>query len=134
MYSRDQYRIQSCSTSSSMIWMMGQSVPSASLSLTQNCKDQLMHETFAAIQRDLHRQKKWAERNIMQFNKGNYKFLPLRRNNPRHQYMLGATELEGDPSPLFTTGEATPGVLCLVLAPTVQERHGATGESPVKGN
>ena len=48
----------------------------------------------AAIQRDLHRLKKWAGRNRTKFNKRKYKVLPLGRNNPRHQYMLGANQLE----------------------------------------
>lgn len=51
-------------------------------------------EGHAAIQSNLDRVEKWADGNLMKFNKGKYKVLHLGRNNPMHQYMLGSTQLE----------------------------------------
>ena len=39
----------------------------------------------------------------------------------------------GDFSPIFSTGEATYGVLCLLISSLEQERYGHTGDSPMKG-
>ncbi|KAK4823861.1 hypothetical protein QYF61_007509 [Mycteria americana] len=54
-----------------------------------------MPEGCAAIQRNLDRLEKWVARNLVQFNKGKCKVLHLGRNNPRHQYILGAVQLGG---------------------------------------
>lgn len=39
-----------------------------------------------------------------------------------------------NPSPLFSPGDATLGVLRLLLGFSVQQRDGHTGESPAKGH
>lgn len=45
----------------------------------------------AAVQRDLNRQEKWADQNLMQLNKAHCIFLlHLWRNSPTHQHLLGA--------------------------------------------
>jgi len=48
----------------------------------------------AAIQRDHNRLEKQADSNLMKFNKEKCKVLQPRRNNPMHQYTLGAVQLE----------------------------------------
>lgn len=40
----------------------------------------------------------------------------------------------GDPSLLFNTGEALPGLLCPDLGSSVPGRYGSPGQSPVEGH
>ncbi|PKU47575.1 rna-directed dna polymerase from mobile element jockey-like [Limosa lapponica baueri] len=53
-----------------------------------------MPKSHAAIQSDLNRLEKWANRNLMKFNRRKYKVPHLGRNNPSHQHTLKATHLE----------------------------------------
>lgn len=51
-------------------------------------------EGDAAIQKDLNRLEECAGRNPMKLNKGRCKALHPGRNNPRHQHLLMATQME----------------------------------------
>lgn len=53
-------------------------------------------EGHAAIQHNLDRLKKWADRNLVKFSKEKCNVLQLVRNNSTHHCMLGATQLEGN--------------------------------------
>jgi len=58
----------------------------------------------AAIQQDLDRLETWVQRNLMKFNKGKCRGLHLGRNNPMHQYWLGADLLENSSAGRETWG------------------------------
>ena len=48
----------------------------------------------AAIHRDLNRPERWAERDLMKFNKWKCEVLHRRRNSSMHKHSLGADQLE----------------------------------------
>lgn len=56
-----------------------------------NC---LLVYSCVAIQRDLNRLEKWAEKKVMKFNKDKCKVLLLGRNNPVYEYKMGTTGLK----------------------------------------
>ncbi|GAB0204020.1 mitochondrial enolase superfamily member 1 [Grus japonensis] len=70
-----------------------------------NGAGELVTRDMEKAKRDLDRLENWAERNLMKFSKGNCQVLPLGKNNPGHQYMLGANWLES------SFAEKDPGVL-----------------------
>jgi len=53
-----------------------------------------MPACHVAIQKDLNRLEKWADRNLMKFNKGKCKVLHLGSNNSMNHSMLGTTQLK----------------------------------------
>lgn len=61
--------------------------------------------------------------------------------SPERQPYLGlhpkehGQQVEGhDPAPLLYTGKASPGILCLEVEFSVQERHGPVGVHPEEGH
>lgn len=51
-----------------------------------------------------------------------------------HQQFCGQQDQGRDWPPVLGTAEATPGILCPVLGPSLQEKHGGAGVCPEKGN
>ncbi|KAK4828911.1 hypothetical protein QYF61_001469 [Mycteria americana] len=66
----------------------------AECTLSKFADDTKLGEWLICQRRDLGRLEKWADRNLMKFNKEKYKVLHLGRKNPVHQYMLEATQVE----------------------------------------
>ncbi|KAK4815764.1 LOW QUALITY PROTEIN: hypothetical protein QYF61_007182 [Mycteria americana] len=89
-----------------------------------------LEECHAAIQRDLNRLEKWARKKLMKFNKGKCKVLHLRRNNPRHQYILGATQLQSSFAEIsLVDTKLTVSQQCALVAKKVKGTQGCIRES-----
>jgi len=91
---RGQYSAQSCSTSASMTWMKVQRTLSKFADDTKLGGVVDTRAACAAIQQELNRLESWVQRNLMKFSKGKCRVLLLGRNNPMHQYRLGADLLQ----------------------------------------
>lgn len=136
--------------------------PQQVLILIQNWKVANSPQCFAAIQRDLHRLEKWADRNLMKFKKGYFKVLQQRNNNPMCKYIVVSADwsttwhkttldfwweasclwasyspsqhMGGDSSSLFSTGEVVSELIWPILYLSVQETSALTGASPVESH
>jgi len=72
-----------------MIWMMVQCVPSnKAADVTKLGEAADTPEVCATIQRDLEKLEKWADRNLVNFDKSKCKVLHLGRNKTIYEYML----------------------------------------------
>ena len=51
-----------------------------------------------------------------------------------HQKKCDQRVEEGDPVPIFYTGEISPGILCPDMGSLTQESHGPVGKHPEEGH
>jgi len=94
VYPKGEQWVQSCLASSLMIWITGQCSLKKFVDDTKLGGVSDTPEGFAAVQRNLNRLEKRAERNLMKFIKEKCKVLYLGNNNLIHQYVLGTTQME----------------------------------------
>jgi len=89
----------------------------------------------AALTAYKNRKEKWAEKNLMKFNKGKCKVLHLGMNNPRLQYRLGADRLQSSSAEkdleVFPTNMLTMSQQCALAARKVKSLLGCIRNSIV---
>lgn len=150
VHPRGQYRVQSCSKPSLMIWMMMESITSARLMMTHNWEGCLIHQRVVLPSRGSLSDWSWADRKLRHINKGKCQVLHSEKSKPSTRACWGLASQEAhwqektywtpswrlaskgwwypglhkeercQQTPLSTSG-AIPGVLCQVLDCQVQE-------------
>ncbi|KAJ7402775.1 rna-directed dna polymerase from mobile element jockey-like [Pitangus sulphuratus] len=81
-------------------------------------------ESSGAIQKDLNRLEKRADKNLMKFKKGSHKVLHLGRNNPRYQYRPVLIQLESSYLGVLVDTKLNISQQCVLVAKKTKDMLG----------